>query len=242
MGATVSALPAASATLIDRVHHVDVELLHTAMTLSDADMPSLLAGANLAMIGDEVLQFGRAEPLTPGRWRLRELWRGRRGTEDAVVPHDIGSRFLLVETGTVALLPDHLARPGVIVMASGIGDTAPYPVDTATQAVRAVRPLSPVAVQIIPLSGGDSELRWIRRSREGWAWRDGVDAPLAEEREAYRIDWEGGTAEAGSSQFTYTAAMRTADLAAGRTTATFAVRQIGAAALSPPAMLTIALI
>jgi hypothetical protein len=30
-------------------------------------------------------------------------------------------------------------------------------------------------------------LSWVRRSRDGWGWADGVDAPLAEESEAYRI-------------------------------------------------------
>ncbi len=30
-------------------------------------------------------------------------------------------------------------------------------------------------------------LRWTRRSRSGFAWRDLVDAPLGEEFEAYRV-------------------------------------------------------
>src|SRR3546814_7587997 len=34
-------------------------------------------------------------------------------------------------------------------------------------------------------------VRWIRRSRAGWRWLDGVDVPLAEEREAYRLTLAG---------------------------------------------------
>jgi hypothetical protein len=30
-------------------------------------------------------------------------------------------------------------------------------------------------------------LRWTRRSRAGWRWSDGVEAPLVEETEAYRV-------------------------------------------------------
>lgn len=241
LGATVSLLPPAPATLVDRINSVDVDLLNPSMSLSDADMPSLLAGANLAMIGDELLQFGRAVPLSPGRWRLSDLWRGRRGTEDAVVAHGPGSRFLLIEASAATVLPSELTVGGVMVMATGIGDTAPYPTQSAATATRAVLPLSPVAVEAVPLAGGDTELRWIRRSREGWAWRDGVDAPLAEEREAYRVSWQGGEAETTGPRFTYTAAMRAVDIAAGRASTTFTIRQIGAAALSPPATLTIAI-
>jgi hypothetical protein len=31
-------------------------------------------------------------------------------------------------------------------------------------------------------------VHWVRRSREGWRWPDGIDAPLAEETELYRIE------------------------------------------------------
>ncbi len=30
-------------------------------------------------------------------------------------------------------------------------------------------------------------MHWLRRSRNGWRWIDVVDAPLGEEREAYRV-------------------------------------------------------
>lgn len=239
LGATMSMLQPAPATLVDRINSVDIDLLNSAMSLSDADMPSLLAGANFAMIGDELLQFGRATPLAPGRWRLSELWRGRRGTEDAILFHGTGSQFVLIEAGAAAVLPAELGVAGVIVMATGIGDTAPYPTCVAAAATRAVMPLSPVAVEAVTLSGGDIEVRWTRRSREGWLWRDGVDAPLAEEREAYHVSWQGGEADTVYPRFAYTAAMRAADVTAGRTSTTFTIRQIGAAALSPPATLSI---
>ena len=239
IGETATALPAASAALIDKVNAVDVILLNDAMTLSDADIPSLLAGANLAMVGDELIQFGRAALLVPGHWRLSDLWRGRRGTEDAIVAHPAGSRFVLVEAGTGVVLLPHLAVPGITVMASGIGDTSPYPTAVCTTAGRCIMPLSPVALSAHPLPGGDIELRWIRRSREGWAWRDGVDVPLAEEREAYRVAWADDVHETAEPRFLYTAAMRAVDLAAGRTSIAFEIRQAGASALSSPAVITI---
>ena len=41
---------------------------------------------------------------------------------------------------------------------------------------------------------GGYAAQWIRRSRAGFAWIDGADAPLAEESERYRIElWYSGS-------------------------------------------------
>jgi hypothetical protein len=50
-----------------------------------------------------------------------------------------------------------------------------------------VLPPAPVHLCWQEGSDGGGELRWIRRSRAGAAWVDGVDAPLAEERELYAV-------------------------------------------------------
>lgn len=50
-----------------------------------------------------------------------------------------------------------------------------------------MRPLSPVHLAHRWSTDGALMLSWVRRSRDGWGWADGVDAPLAEESEAYRI-------------------------------------------------------
>ena len=39
----------------------------------------------------------------------------------------------------------------------------------------------------VRVDGGDLLFSWRRRSRSGFAWLDGVDAPLGEAREAYRV-------------------------------------------------------
>ncbi len=241
MGTTTSVLPVGTTPIADAVNAVEVALLSPSMTLVDADGAALLGGANLAMIGGELMQYGRAEPLSPGRWRLSGLWRGRRATEDAVTTHPIGSRFVLVDASTAAFLPDVLMQPGVRVLASGTGDVDPLPEATFASATRALMPLSVAHLQAVRLDGGDTLIRWIRRSREGWAWRDGVDAPLGEPSERYRVTWPGGEVEPVSSQFVYTAAARAADVATGATTVSFSIVQVGGAALSPSAIITLAL-
>src|SRR3546814_7531130 len=48
-------------------------------------------------------------------------------------------------------------------------------------------PPSPVHVTASLLADGSVNVQWIRRSRQGGGWIDGVDAPLGEESERYRV-------------------------------------------------------
>ena len=242
MGVLSTPLAAGTTVLVDRINSVEVTLLNTDMVLNDADTAAMLAGANRAMVGGEVIQFGRALPVSPGRWRLSELWRGRRGTEDAVMLHIAGTSFVVLEEATAALLPVAQSVAGMRVLASGIGDSEPWPQASCATAARAVMPLSPVHPTAVRLPSGDTETGWARRSRAGWAWRDGIEVPVAEEREAYHVAWQGGSVEVPTPAFTYTTAMRAADVAGGAVTMTFSIRQSGDAGLSPPLLLTINLI
>ena len=83
---------------------------------------------------------------------------------------------------------------------------------------------------------------WTRRSRAGWAWRDEIEVPLGEEREAYRLEWASGNQDLSVSVFIYTAAMRADDVTGGATVMTFTIRQSGDAALSPPLFVTVDLV
>ena len=244
-GVTVTVLAAAPPDLIDRTNSFEVTLLNPAMALFDADMTQLLGGANRAMIGDEVIQFERAQPIGPGRYRLSDVWRGRRGTEGAIAPHPVGSRFVLLDLDTATLLSAEQAVAGVQLIAAGIGDTDPYPQAACSTARAAAAPLSPVRLSAALLPSGDTEVRWVRRSREGWAWRDGVDAPLAEERERYRVTRIVGSStvveEVGEPRHVYAAAARGADIAGGATSVVFAIVQVGASGVSDPASLSISL-
>lgn len=190
---TVRVPPGAGrAALADHVSVVEVDLAHPAMLLLSADEAARDAGANLAMLGDELLQFGVAEPLGGTRWRLSQLWRGRRGTEPAIGTAQAGDRFVLLERVELKTL-DLSANLGstVKVLAQGVDD----PVDAAPAVVAlggiSFLPPSPVHLNAAP-DGDGTRLSWVRRSRVGWDWRDGVDAPLGEESEQYQIDLESG--------------------------------------------------
>ncbi|MEK6636724.1 MAG: phage tail protein [Pseudomonadota bacterium] len=187
IGAADAVLGVGSACLIDEANSVEVTLLNAAMTLGNADAAGLDAGRNLAMLGDELIQFRTALPLGNNRYRLSGLYRGRRGTQWAIAGHGAGERFVLIERDALAAItvPPSLAQ--VMVMAVGIGDGAMPPTRTVLHPGQALRPIAPVHLCAERMGDGRIGLNWVRRSRDGWRWIDSVDAPLAEEQERYRL-------------------------------------------------------
>jgi len=243
LGTTLTALPRGSAYLIDRAASVDVQLVHAGLTLQDADEDALLAGANLAMIDDELVQFGRADPLGAGQWRLRELWRGRWGTEWATDGHAANGNFALMEPQTLRPLDSAFAVALAQVLATGLGDASGAGATAPAEVGTAVRPLAPVALRAAA-SGNDIAVSWLRRSRDGWRWRDGVDVPIGEESERYRLTKVAGgrpdlVVELASPAWIYAASERTADAAAGAASVVISVLQVGAVAVSRPAAIVV---
>ena len=186
----------APATLVDRRSAV-VIALPGHMELGEADAAAIDAGANLAFLGEKLVQFGRATPLGGGRWRLGELRRGRFGTE-AALPAGVGARFALLDgdaVRSIELPPGAIGRE-LRVLASGVGD-AGGPVEARLAVTgRSVVPPAPVHLRAVPTADGGALVGWVRRSRMGWNWVDGADAPLGEEREA----WEARVTRADGSE------------------------------------------
>ena len=188
IGQIVRAPVSSPAAIIDRLQAFEVELAHAEMSLAGAGPGAIDAGANLARVGEELLQFGVAEQIDVTRWRLSHLWRGRRGSEAAIGTQAIGDRFALIEAESVLSLDLPLSALGgeLRIMASGPGDVAgPVEVRVAVRG-HSILPPSPVGLRWRETGDGDAAVQWLRRSRIGWRWIDGVDAPLGEEREAYR--------------------------------------------------------
>jgi hypothetical protein len=245
MGSALGVLGVGPATLIDTVNSVDIQMINPASDLNDADMAALLRGDNLALLGDELIQFGRAVPIAAGQWRLSQLLRGRRGTDWAMAGHAAGDRFVMIEADSFAAI-DAVPLAQLQVMATGIGDTVAVTANTVITG-HALRPLSVVHLKAQRLANGDTQVSWIRRSRTGWSWPDSVDVALSEEAEAYRVDsvpdvGAARTSDMGAASFLYTAQDRAADTQAGASSVTFTIRQIGQHMLSLPVSLSVSTI
>ncbi|MDB5714261.1 MAG: hypothetical protein JWO15_1658 [Sphingomonadales bacterium] len=234
MGVAETVLAAGSVALVDRVNSVDVILVHAGLVLNDADDVALLAGANFAMLGREAIQFGRAMPLGDGRYQLSELWRGRRGTEAAIDSHGSGETYVI---------------EGSRVMATGLGDGAGVIATLASSGGKvgaSITPLSPTAVSSAWASGALS-VSWIRRSREGWDWVDGIEVPLGEESERYRVTRvavgrSDVTEEVIAQAWTYPPILLAQDRAAGLSQVTVSIVPVGARAISAPSAISVLLV
>ncbi|MEQ1510534.1 MAG: phage tail protein [Sphingopyxis sp.] len=189
MGNVAGFSSAAQAVLLDLAGWIDVELLRSDMALINVSDNDLLSGSNLAMAGGELIQFGHAEPLGNRRWRLTRLLRGRVGTEDAMPILSSGHQFTMIDGPSLLPLPAMIGLTNIgaggHVTLTGQGDEAAI-VLPIQQSGRAARPLASVHLTQ-EWSNGALGLRWIRRSRAGFAWPDGVDAPLDDRYEKYRI-------------------------------------------------------
>ncbi|WP_343525768.1 phage tail protein [Sphingomonas sp.] len=221
---TVSAVtPGGGGRLIDRRGGITVTV---AEDLADADAAAIDAGANLAWLGEELIQFGRARPLGDGRWRLSELRRGLRGTEAMIGRVAPGDRFVLIDPAATRTIDLPVTALGgeVRVLAHGVGDAAAGVAASVTITGRSVAPPAPVHWRCRRRSDGRVTLNWTRRSRIGWRWIDRVDAPLGEEHERYRLTIGDREEEVAAPEWTGAAADGT------RVT----VRQLGTLAASPP--------
>lgn len=234
---TVQVPPAAiNPLLADRRSAVTIELLAQDMVLANATPAQLASGANRALLGEEIVQFTRAEFLGDRIWRISGLLRGRGGTEHAVGAHLPGERFVLLDT-RVRLLDATLVGtvPGTEIVAAGRGDDDPVRSAIGLRGMT-LRPLSPVHPRSNEQPGGSLHLTWTRRSRGGWQWLDGVDAPLREEFERYLVTY--GPLDAPVSAWTVTTpeidldAAAVAQLRTALPGGAFHVRQQGSFALS----------
>ena len=193
---------------------------------------ALLNGANYAAIenadGDwELIQFQTATLIEVGTYDLSILLRGQNGTEGAMRDFvAAGARFVLINSAVTPLnlRPDEVGlflsyKYGPV--SEGL-DADSY--GTASHAFEGLglRPLSPVHLQgRRDPATGDWTFLWVRRTRLGGDSWQGLEVPLGEDAELYRLDIldePDGTVlrsvETAVTTFDYSAAMQTEDLGA----------------------------
>ncbi|MGJ8562217.1 MAG: baseplate multidomain protein megatron [Alphaproteobacteria bacterium] len=159
--------------------------------LSAVDDLALLAGENRFAVetetGWEILQAAQIELIGENTYRLSKMLRGLAGTEvDMMDAVPSGARIAYLDQGFVDLpiSNDHLGEDIVITAEAGGRDSAPA---AMVYAARHLRPLAPVHGRA-EMKDGALHVSWARRTRIGgdnWA---GLDVPLGEEREFYRVE------------------------------------------------------
>jgi hypothetical protein len=174
------------ALLFEPAAEATIDLIAEDLSLTDTDLAGLAGGANRMMVGGELLQFLRAQPLGGGRWRLRGLLRGRGGTEPAAFAGHAAETCAVLVDDALAPLDPTLVPPLASSRIAAIGTSDPDAVlaDLANAGLSR-RPPCPVHPRARADSGGAIIYSWTRRARGQWRWQDSVDTPLVEERESY---------------------------------------------------------
>jgi hypothetical protein len=219
-----------------------IDLVAGDLELAGTDIAGLAAGANRLLIGGELVQFLRAEPLGSGRWRLVGLLRGRGGTEPAAAQgHGAQAPVILIDDSLVPLDPvlvPPLATTRVAAIGTGDSDAVIAPLANPGLSRR---PLCPVHPRVTTDADHTMRYSWTRRARGQWRWDDGVDVPMVEEREAYLVGFGAVAApyaawERDTPWLHLTAAER-AQLTALHGFGPLWVRQVGTFGQSPPLLL-----
>jgi hypothetical protein len=83
----------------DEVNSCTVRIHTPFAELEGGTLTELLNRANLAIIGNEIIQFGNADETSDGVWDLSYFIRGRKGTTTAA--HAIGERFVLLDANAL---------------------------------------------------------------------------------------------------------------------------------------------
>ncbi|NWA25521.1 hypothetical protein HX866_11500 [Pseudomonas gingeri] len=110
MGKTLSSLPVHTRAYRDDRNVITVELLRTDMELIAATQTEMQNRVNLAIIGDELINFSSVEQVGEKTWELGGLLRGRKGS--AITSHAAGERFVLLDRIDVTFIDAELFELG----------------------------------------------------------------------------------------------------------------------------------
>ncbi|WP_457650483.1 baseplate multidomain protein megatron, partial [Profundibacter sp.] len=242
IGALVADLPAGPLHRFDHSNELLVDV--SSGTLTSITDTELFAGANALAVESapgiwEVIQFGNAELVATGRYRLTHLLRGQRGTGDAMgSPAPTGARVVILGSGLqpLSITEADLGLPWNwrIGPASAAPSDAIMQARTFTPNGRGLMPFAPAQLRMRREANGDLTLRWLRCDRslsaDSWVL---TDVPLSEASEAYDLEFlDVATVKrsltVATPAFTYTAVMQSADFGGPVSSLSVRITQIGA--------------
>lgn len=221
--------PPPSLGVRDDANYVDVTLLNGDLTSKSFE--EITHGANLAIVGTEILAFESAVLQAPLQYRLTGLWRGLRDTTDVseLYSHTIGEQFVLLTGAGIIWHEMYRSRIGRDMVFKAVpvykSVDLPSPQDFTLTAQTTV-PFRPAPVTRGTTGTTDILMQWQRRGR----WLDATFGtgvfPNDEPFEQYHLDiyeWTGSVPGAllrsvtvnNAQSYTYLAADQTTD---GRST------------------------
>lgn len=220
MGYATSVLAAGVTNVWDRDNTVDVRVLHGALT--SASEAAVLTGTNWMFLGGEVIGFATATLIGANEYRLSDLLRGLRGTENFVGAHEDAESWTLITSVPVGNFnPAPLSSVDDSWLLKGVpngGDVDDGVVSSLPLTGGTIMPFAPYDVAGIRDASDNLALSWKARTRALVGIWTETDVPLLEEYEEYEVDVLNGsstvvrtiTVETATAT-SYTAAQQTSD-------------------------------
>ena len=173
----------ASPYLIDKKNAITINVSNG--TLESTNEAGLRNGKNIAIIGQEIIQFRYAELVAENQYKITHLIRGKYNTHNA--PHIPGERFVLLDinngiinykTKDIGINIDLKLTTIGMPSASGV---------TMSHMIKGMffQTMAPVHVKVVR-DGNDILISWTRCTRTEGVWHHGMD--LDEPKEMYDIE------------------------------------------------------
>jgi hypothetical protein len=195
-GKATNALADANPWIWDRGNSVNVTVSGDLTGTTEATVNAVPA-MNLALLGDEIINFTTATLEEDGSYTLSGLKRGRRGTEWATGTHAANDVFLLLNHAQEEELG--LSEVGTDLsfktITEGRSEDGAPQTDLTPFTGASFKPYAPAHLEATrDPDSGDWTLEWVRRTRIGGAWTSGTTIPLSEASEEYEVEILDGAA------------------------------------------------
>lgn len=207
---------------------VQVEMVSGNVDPTTATLLEVLNGANIAVIGTEVIQYVDVTNDGDNLFTLSNILRGRFGTETEMVQRRVGTKGFLVSDAPGAFVPfaSEVSRGQTNFYKSvtfGLFEDSAAS-ETFVHTARGLKPLSPTGLASTVNGSGDKTITWIRRTRYNGEWaNDTGRVPLNEAVKEYEVDiYKAGSVirsftEIGTESLVYEKAEYDADFPASET-------------------------
>lgn len=191
-GFMLSALPPAMPGLWDLASKVTVKILDPSLLLFSATRDDVLSRAiNVIAIGNEILQFARAEDKGNGIWELSELLRGQRGTEWAIGAHVPGDRVVMLTASAINRVTHSQQALNIAARYRALSlNDDPDDVEDIwfTNTGNSLRPYAPYVWRAERTEDGSINLEWLPRVRQNGGMINGQETVIDQPFERYEID------------------------------------------------------
>ncbi|MFP4615560.1 MAG: phage tail protein [Thiohalorhabdus sp.] len=176
IGNADTVLGSARPTVWDDGNTVTVHLIAGSAPTSAADLV-VLAGANHALLGDEIIAYADVTDHGDGSYTLGRLLRGRFGTEWAIDEHSYRERFVGLSSALsrYAIERDQINAEQTLRAVSFRGSLDAAEDRTVDGGGAALMPYAPAHIEARMEGAGDLRVTWVRRARLDGEWRDYVD-------------------------------------------------------------------